>query len=216
MYMRIAPELYLKKLVCGGFDRVYEIGRLFRNEGMDNTHNPEFTTCEFYWAYKDYEDLMNATEEMIAGLVFELFGAWKVEYHPDPEHPEKTQIIDFERPWKRFDMIGHLEKSAQFKIPVPYESSVPGPEPKLLIRLQNALEHQLAIAKYRVNCTRISGERNSSIIVNYGAERPSFNSTNLETTARRPQARKTLCRPRSFPTPQVTVDFRKLRSKSIN
>jgi len=122
MYMRIAPELYLKKLVCGGFDRVYEIGRLFRNEGIDLTHNPEFTTCEFYWAYKDYKDLMQATEEMVSGLVFQLFGSYKVEYHPDPNDPEKVQIINFEAPWRRFDMILDLEKSAKFKIPTPYES----------------------------------------------------------------------------------------------
>merc|ERR550514_2030290 len=59
MFMRIAPELYLKQLVVGGFDRVYEIGRQFRNEGIDLTHNPEFTSMEFYMAYADYEDLMN-------------------------------------------------------------------------------------------------------------------------------------------------------------
>merc|ERR1740139_1147536 len=69
MFMRVAPELYLKQLVVGGLDRVYEIGRQFRNEGIDLTHNPEFTTCEFYQAYADYEDLMEMTEEMVAGMV---------------------------------------------------------------------------------------------------------------------------------------------------
>ena len=69
MFMRIAPELKLKELVVGGFERVYEIGRQFRNEGADLTHNPEFTTCEFYWAYKDVFDLMNTTEELVSGLV---------------------------------------------------------------------------------------------------------------------------------------------------
>lgn len=66
MYMRIAPELYLKQLVIGGLDRVYELGRQFRNEGIDLTHNPEFTTVEFYWAYKDYQDLMTVTEDMVS------------------------------------------------------------------------------------------------------------------------------------------------------
>ena len=67
LYMRIAPELYLKELVVGGLDRVYEIGKQFRNEGIDLTHNPEFTTCEFYMAFADYNDLMELTEQMLAG-----------------------------------------------------------------------------------------------------------------------------------------------------
>ncbi|RZS09523.1 hypothetical protein BHM03_00040608, partial [Ensete ventricosum] len=67
LFMRIAPELYLKELVVGGLDRVYEIGKQFRNEGIDLTHNPEFTTCEFYMAFADYNDLMALTEEMLSG-----------------------------------------------------------------------------------------------------------------------------------------------------
>lgn len=67
LFMRIAPELYLKELIVGGLDRVYEIGKQFRNEGIDLTHNPEFTTCEFYEAFADYNDLMERTEEMLSG-----------------------------------------------------------------------------------------------------------------------------------------------------
>ena len=68
LYMRIAPELYLKELVIGGLDRVYELGRQFRNESIDMTHNPEFTTCEFYMAYADVNDVMKMTEDMVSGL----------------------------------------------------------------------------------------------------------------------------------------------------
>nr|KAJ0200324.1 hypothetical protein LSAT_V11C600302610 [Lactuca sativa] len=69
LFMRISPELYLKKLVVGGHDRVYEIGKQFRNEGIDLTHNPEFTTCEFYMAYADYYDLMEITEQLLSGFI---------------------------------------------------------------------------------------------------------------------------------------------------
>ena len=70
--MRIAPELYLKQLIIGGFERVFEIGRVFRNEGIDSTHNPEFTSLEFYMAYADYQDLITLTEDLFKGLAREL------------------------------------------------------------------------------------------------------------------------------------------------
>lgn len=109
MYMRIAPELFLKELVVGGMDRVYEIGRQFRNEGIDMTHNPEFTTCEFYQAYADVFDLMDTTELLFSEMVKAITGDYKVSYHPDgPEGKELT--LDFSRPWKRVNMIEELEK----------------------------------------------------------------------------------------------------------
>jgi lysyl-tRNA synthetase class 2 len=109
MYMRIAPELFLKECVVGGMDRVYEIGRQFRNEGIDMTHNPEFTTCEFYQAYADVYDLMDMTELLFSEMVKSITGDYKVKYHPDgPEGEELT--LDFSRPWKRINMIEELEK----------------------------------------------------------------------------------------------------------
>jgi len=69
--------------VIGGLDRVYEIGRQFRNEGIDLTHNPEFTTCEFYWAYQDFNDLMAITEELISGMVKGITGSYQIKYFPD-------------------------------------------------------------------------------------------------------------------------------------
>ena len=108
VFMRVAPELYLKQCVVGGLDRVYEIGRQFRNEGMDLTHNPEFTTCEFYMAYADYHDLMDMTEEMISGLVKEVHGTYKVKYKP--MHGDELEI-DFSPPWPRIPMLdGLVEK----------------------------------------------------------------------------------------------------------
>jgi len=116
MFMRIAPELYLKQLVVGGLDRVYEIGRQFRNEGIDMTHNPEFTTCEFYWAYQDYEDLMRITEEMVSGMVMAINGSYKVKYQPNPE--VEMIEVDFTPPFKRISMISGLEDEMKVKFPI--------------------------------------------------------------------------------------------------
>lgn len=93
LYLRIAPELYLKRLTVGGFDKVYEINRNFRNEGISSEHNPEFTMLEFYEAYKDYYDMMELTEELIHHLASSLLGTEEITYG---EHK-----ISFKRPWKR-------------------------------------------------------------------------------------------------------------------
>lgn len=93
LYMRIAPELYLKRLVVGGFERVYEINRNFRNEGISTQHNPEFTMIEFYWAYKTYEDLMVFTENMLADIALKVTGSNKVNY--------QGMELDFTPPFKR-------------------------------------------------------------------------------------------------------------------
>jgi lysyl-tRNA synthetase class 2 len=96
LYARIAPELYLKRLIVGGFEKVYEINRNFRNEGIDRSHNPEFTMLEWYEAYSEYEDLMKLTEELISSLVEQVCGTPVIEYGENK--------IDFTRPWKRLTM----------------------------------------------------------------------------------------------------------------
>lgn len=92
-YLRIADELYLKRLIVGGYEKVYEIAKDFRNEGIDRQHNPEFTMMEFYWAYANYEDLMKLSEEMLGGAVKEVTGKYKIEY--------QGKKIDFSPGWER-------------------------------------------------------------------------------------------------------------------
>ena len=118
LYMRIAPELYLKMLVVGGMDRVFELGKQFRNEGIDLTHNPEFTTCEFYMAYADYNDLMELTEDMLSKMVYSIHGSYKIKYHPNGQEDKDNIIdIDFTPPFKRMPMMKSLEEVLKVKMP---------------------------------------------------------------------------------------------------
>ena len=102
LYLRIANELYLKRLIVGGFEGVYEFSRNFRNEGMDRTHNPEFTCMEIYVSYKDYNWMMNFTEEMIEKVCMEVNGTTEV--------PVGDKIISFKRPFKRISMIDAIKE----------------------------------------------------------------------------------------------------------
>ena len=102
MYLRIANELYLKRLIVGGFDRVYEIGRMFRNEGMDATHNPEYTAMELYQAYGDYEDMMEITEGMVEFIAKKVKGTTLVEFDGNE--------IELKAPWKRISMIDAVKE----------------------------------------------------------------------------------------------------------
>ncbi len=102
LYLRIAPELYLKRLIVGGINRVYELGKNFRNEGVDTTHNPEFTMLEFYCAYWDYKDLMVFTEELFSYLLNQLVGGLKITY--------QGKELDFTPPFKRYRYFELLEE----------------------------------------------------------------------------------------------------------
>jgi len=108
LYLRIAPELYLKKLLVGGYEKVYEINKNFRNEGISAKHNPEFTMVEFYVAYEDYNYLMNFTEEFIPFLCREINGGLSVPFG-DPES-DGGAVIDFTPPWPRLSMIDSMAK----------------------------------------------------------------------------------------------------------
>jgi lysyl-tRNA synthetase class 2 len=97
LYLRIAPELYLKRLVVGGFEKVFEINRSFRNEGLSTKHNPEFTMLEFYQAYADYQDLMDLTEDLLRGMAQRLFGRTEVQY--------QGRTYDLGQPFRRLTVL---------------------------------------------------------------------------------------------------------------
>ncbi len=130
LYLRIAPELYLKRLVVGGFEKVFEINRNFRNEGVSTRHNPEFTMVEFYQAYADYEDLMDLTEQMFESIVMQVNKGLVVDY--------QGHSIDFSKGWKRIPMIESL-------------STIGGIDPAILddppALLKFAQDHQIQITK---------------------------------------------------------------------
>ncbi len=146
MWLRIAPELPLKQLIIGGFDRVYELGKQFRNEGVDRTHNPEFTSCELYMAYADYTDLLDLTEELLtkvsidaglghlsgpSGLLGTQGGKYIVRNNmllcvPDfelktKEEPDHRVINFMERPYQRLDFMASLESALGTQLPHPTE-----------------------------------------------------------------------------------------------
>jgi lysyl-tRNA synthetase class 2 len=103
LYLRIAPELYLKRLLVGGFERVYEINRNFRNEGISTRHNPEFTMLEFYMAYADYRDLIEMTEQMISAVARDVLGTTVVEC--------EGHTINLTPPWKRISYRDALREA---------------------------------------------------------------------------------------------------------
>ncbi len=128
LYLRIAVELYLKRLIVGGFEKVYEIGKDFRNEGMSRQHNPEFTMLEFYWAYVTYEDLMTYSEKMISGVIKEIKGTMKLSY-------QGTEL-DFTPPWSRISYRDAVFKHTGIDI------AVADDEKKLLAEIK---KHKIAV-----------------------------------------------------------------------
>lgn len=114
LYLRIAPELYLKRLVIGGLEKVYELNKSFRNEGISVKHNPEFLMLEVYQAYADYHDMMDLTEELIVGLVKDIAGTTKVKY--------QNKTLDFTPSWQRMTMLDAMEKLAG--VTVSFEQSL--------------------------------------------------------------------------------------------
>jgi len=131
LYLRIANELYLKRLIVGGFDGVYEFSKDFRNEGMSRFHNPEFTQIELYVAYKDYEWMMNLVEEMIEKVAIDLHGTTKVKVG---EH-----IIDFKRPWKKYTMYEAISHFTGFDISAMDEDDLVEVAAKLNIKLDPSM-----------------------------------------------------------------------------
>jgi len=102
LYLRIATELYLKRLIVGGLDKVYEIGRVFRNEGIDQDHNPEFTLLESYEAYVDYKDVMSMVEQMVSTVALEVLGTTQVQFGEN--------VIDFAPPWRRVSLREEVQR----------------------------------------------------------------------------------------------------------
>lgn len=108
LYLRISLELYLKRLIVGGFGKIYEIGKCFRNEGVDRFHNPDFTMLEFYWAYADYKELMKFTERMMQEIVKKVKGSLKIKY--------QDKLIDFSSPWPRIEFSQLMKKETKINI----------------------------------------------------------------------------------------------------
>ncbi|OMJ21351.1 Lysine-tRNA ligase [Smittium culicis] len=115
LFLRISPELFLKQLVIGGFDKVYEIGKLFRNEGIDKSHNPEFTSCEFYQAYANLSDLIKTTEDLISSLVLNLNDNSLILTTNSSQNSNHSLNIDFTPPFNRINIVEFLEKKLDTK-----------------------------------------------------------------------------------------------------
>ena len=131
LYLRIANELYLKRLIVGGFDGVYEFAKDFRNEGMSRFHNPEFTQMELYVAYKDYEWMMNLVEEMVEKIAIDLHGTTEVQVGEN--------MINFQRPWKRYTMYEAIEEFTGVDISAMDEAAMRKAAEEMKVPLDNTM-----------------------------------------------------------------------------
>ncbi|CAD7702518.1 unnamed protein product [Ostreobium quekettii] len=152
--LRIATELHLKRMVVGGFEKIFEIGRIFRNEGVSTRHNPEFTSVELYQAYTDYEDMMDLTEEMIRSCVQEVRGQMEIEY--------QGQILDFSGPFQRVSMEDAVEQHVGIDLSV-YKNEENGGLAEAKVALQSSLsEHNIGTE----GMNKIAGAATLGLLIN--------------------------------------------------
>ncbi|SCP05273.1 lysine--tRNA ligase, putative [Plasmodium ovale] len=167
LYLRIATELPLKMLIVGGLDRVYEIGKVFRNEGIDNTHNPEFTSCEFYWAYADYNDLIKWSEDFFSSLVFHLFGTYKILYNKDGPNNDPIEI-DFTPPYPKVSLIEELEKLTKVTLEQPFDS------PETVNKMINIIKENKMEMPNPPTAAKLLDQLASNLIENLYPNKPFF------------------------------------------
>jgi len=165
LYLRIAPELYLKRILVGGFEKIYEIGRVFRNEGVDKAHNPDFTMLEFYWAYVDYKDLMKLTERMLENLVKKIFGKSEIKYRAlnkargEGEDENEVLIayegktVNFKTPWPRMEFSQIFKKYTKINLDDIHPEALKKEAKKLGIGVEKGAEiAEIADAIYKKYC----------------------------------------------------------------
>ena len=145
LYLRIAPELYLKRLIVGGFEKVFEIGKCFRNEGVDRSHNPDFSEMEFYWAYADYKDMMKFIEKMFITVVKNLSGGLKIKY--------ENKDIDFKSPWPRIEYSTLIKNYTKIDIETVNQNALFKKAKELGVEVNNKMtKFQLEDAIYKKFC----------------------------------------------------------------
>jgi len=145
LYLRIAPELYLKRLLVGGFEKIFEIGKCFRNEGMDRSHNPDFTMIEIYWAFADYKDMAKLTEKMFTFILKKVFKSLKIEYN--------GKEVDFTTPWKRIDFFDLFHKETGINLEETSKQGLEREAKKFGIKLEKGYQKpQIADKIFKKKC----------------------------------------------------------------